>query len=454
MKLDITSLPCRCDICCAMPRRKADRNQVILVASAIVVLTIGLWATRLLPEYLTGIMFFALAMVTRVAPPSTVFSGFASSAFWLILSGFILGAAIYKTGLADRIAGLMATRFRGSYLRMVVGVVIVAYGLAFFMPSNMGRIALLMPIVMAMADQAGLRDGDNGRIGLALAVGFATFMLSTSILPANVPNQVMAGTIETSYGLHLSYFPYLKLHAPVLGVLKGVALIACISVLFPGTPRWADATAAFTPISSAERRLGILLAITLALWFTDTIHGIAPAWIGLASACICLMPGIGFLTADEFAAGASFRTLIYIAAILGLAALVTQSGLGNLAGRALTAMATLDPSTPFRSFATLVGISTFFNFVVTANGVPALYTPLAKTLADASGLPLLAVLMIQVVGFSTTVLPYQASPIVVAMEMGKVPAGAAVRLSLALAFITFVILVPLDYFWFGWMGLL
>jgi hypothetical protein len=36
--------------------------------------------------------------------------------------------------------------------------------------------------------------------------------------------------------------------------------------------------------------------------------------------------------------------------------------------------------------------------------------------------------------------------------MGKVPAGSAIRLCLALAFLTFVILVPLDYLWFGWLG--
>jgi anion transporter len=427
---------------------------MIIIVSAIVALTIGLWATRWLPEYLTGLLFFSLATMTRVAPASTIFSGFASSAFWLVLSGFVLGAAIYKTGLADRVARLAATHLRGSYFRMVTGVVILAYGLAFFMPSNMGRIALLMPIVMTMADHAGLLDGDRGRIGLALAVGFGTFMLSTSVLPANVPNQVMAGAVETSYGLHLSYLPYLELHAPVLGLLKGIALIACVCVLFPGRPRWDVDTVPRMPLSSAERRLGILLIITLALWLTDAIHGIAPAWIGLASACICLMPRIGFLTADEFAACANFRTLIYIAAILGLAALVTQSGLGDGVGRALVAMAPLDPSTRFHSFAALVGISTFFNFVVTANGVPALYTPLAKTLADASGLPLLTVLMIQVIGFSTTILPYQASPIVVTLELGKVPASSAVRLGLALALITFVILVPLDYIWFGWLRLL
>lgn len=71
-----------------------------------------------------------------------------------------------------------------------------------------------------------------------------------------------------------------------------------------------------------------------------------------------------------------------------------------------------------------------------ANGVPAIFTPLAQSLASASGLPLMAVLMIQVIGFSTPLLPYQASPIVVAMAMGRVPQRAALRLCLALAAIT------------------
>lgn len=75
-----------------------------------------------------------------------------------------------------------------------------------------------------------------------------------------------------------------------------------------------------------------------------------------------------------------------------------------------------------RSFFSLVGLSALLNFVVTANGVPALYTPLAETLAQASGFSLMAVLMAQVAGYATVVMPYQASPIVVAMGMGKVPA--------------------------------
>ncbi|MFT3972212.1 MAG: anion permease [Amaricoccus sp.] len=303
---------------------------------------------------------------------------------------------------------------------------------------------------LADADHSGagrsrrLRRGRAGRIGLALAVGFGTFQLSASILPANVPNLVMAGAIETTYGLHLSYVPYLVLHAPVLGILKGIALSACILALFRDRPEASGEVEPARPLSAPEKRLAALLVVTLGLWLTDSIHGIAPAWVGLAAACLCLLPKIGFVTGEEFGKDVNHRTAIYVAAILGLAALAGQSGLGTVIGNAMLKVAPLDPSAPFTSFASIVGITTLLNFIVTANGVPALFTPLAQSFATASGLPLLTVLMVQVIGFATPVLPYQASPIVVAMGMGKIPFAAALRLSLLLAAITFLVLMPLN----------
>lgn len=424
----------------------------LFLPSLILGVTIVLWATSLLPEFITALLFFTVAMVAKIAPPDVLFGGFASSAFWLVFSGFVLGVAIRKTGLADRAARALSARLTDSWPRMVTSVVLLSYALAFVMPSNMGRIALLMPIVAAMAKRAGIEDGTRPWYGLALAVGFGTFQLSATILPANVPNLVMSGAAEGSWGIHLNYLPYLLLHTPVLGLLKCLILIMLICWMFPGRPQVSKAQLATTPISGAEKRLAWLLAVVLGLWVTEAWHGIGPAWTGLAAACVTLLPRVGFINGEEFAAGVNIRTCIYVAGILGLAITVTATGIGSAVGEALLQVMPLDPERPFTSFLALTGITTAMNFIMTANGVPALYTTLAERFADATGFPLLSVIMIQVLGYSTPLLPYQASPIVVAMALGKVPARAGMMLCLALAAATYLPLLPLDYAWFRVLG--
>src|SRR5271154_6702898 len=81
-------------------------------------IAILLWATSAPPEYLTALLFFAAVAVFRAAPSDVLFSGFQSEAFWLVLGGFVLGAAIRKVGLADRIARVLAHSLTGSWLKM------------------------------------------------------------------------------------------------------------------------------------------------------------------------------------------------------------------------------------------------------------------------------------------------------------------------------------------------
>ena len=141
-----------------------------------------------------------------------------------------------------------------------------------------------------------------------------------------------------------------------------------------------------------------------------------------------------------------------MAGILGLAITVTQTGIGDAVGEALLRVMPLDPERPFTSFVALTGITTALNFIMTANGVPALYTTFAQSFAEATNFPLLSVIMIQVLGYSTPLLPYQASPIVVAMALGKVPARAGMMLCLALAAASYLLLLPLDYLWYQVLG--
>ena len=134
----------------------------LFLPSIIVGLTILLWATSLLPEFMTALLFFAAAMIAKIAPPEVIFGGFASSAFWLVFSGFVLGIAIRKTGLADRAARALSSRLTDSWPLMVGSVVLLSYALAFVMPSNMGRIALLMPIVAAVCHYPARQRPESG----------------------------------------------------------------------------------------------------------------------------------------------------------------------------------------------------------------------------------------------------------------------------------------------------
>ncbi len=422
------------------------------LTTLVIAITILLWASARLPEYLTALLFFAAATLLNIAPTSTIFSGFASSAFWLVLSGFVLGAAIRKVGLAQRWANYLVVPFSQSWPRMVVGTLVLTYLLALVMPSNMGRIALLMPVVLALGERAGIKAGSRGNIGLALAVGFGTFQLSASILPANVPNLVLSGAAENAYHIHLQWLPWWLLHMPVVGIGKGMILAAAILFLFRAQPQPVRHRDQLEPLSRSEWRLMGLLAITLLLWMTDSLHGLPAAWIGLAAACICLLPRIGFLSSDDFASGVNFRTCIYIAGILGVATVIVDSGLGRLIADLLLSVLPLQDHASFGNFAVLNSLVSLLNFVLTANGVPAMVTPIAQELATASGFSLMSVVMMQVFAYATPLLPYQASPVVVAMGLGNVPAKAGLQLCVLVFIFSVLLLLPLDYLWFRLLG--
>jgi di/tricarboxylate transporter len=430
-------------------------TKTLIDAALLVGFTIACWAFGWLPEPATTLVFFLLIVLFHVAKPAVVFSGFASSAWWLVLGGSITAIAVQTTGLGRRLAGLLLGRATGSYLRAVATVAMSAVGLAFLMPSTSGRILLLMPIVLAFTERLGLGPGRPGYVGLVLTVATASYMPPTTILPANVPNGILLGAAEQLYGIKLAYGPYLLLHFPILGALKTIVLIWLVCRLFPepGTLRPA-APEELGPMQPPERRLAWLLALSLLMFATDFIHGISPAWVSLGTGVLCLLPPFGMVTTADFSARINVVLLIYVAGILGLGAVVADSGLSTAVSERLLAWASLDPGHDVRNVAVLSAIGAGLAALTTATGVPAVLTPLAKEFAAASGLPLLTVLMLQVVPFSTVFLPFQSPPIMVAMQIGSVGIRPASKLCLAVAIVTLLVLLPLDYLWWELLGYL
>ena len=92
--------------------------------AALIIFAIGLYATGIIPEFLTAFAYFLVAMLFTVAPAGVVFSGFQSTAFWLVFSGLIIGVGVRRTGLSEHLAQRITGRFTKSYATLVTGVVV------------------------------------------------------------------------------------------------------------------------------------------------------------------------------------------------------------------------------------------------------------------------------------------------------------------------------------------
>lgn len=426
-------------------------------AAALVLVALALFATGALPEYISSLTFLTFGMLLAVAPAETVFAGFYATAVWLVFGGLIVGVAIRVTGLGERCARLLMSMFGTSYVRVISGIMLMSILFALVMPSSLGRVLILIPIIVALSDRLGFELGSKGRTGLVVAAGFGTLIPAFTVLPANVPNMVLAGAAETLYGVHLTYGSYAALHVPATGLPKAILIFLLIMLMFRDTPKKPveQLVAAEKSLwSLGEIKLAWILGVSLLLWVTDTWHGISPAWVAMASGLACLLPRIGVLPANAFNEKVQFGGMFYVAGILGLGAVVAESGLGEMLGRALMLALDLQPGDNARNFAALTGVYTLIGMLTTMPALPAVLTPLGSELAQATGLPLLTVLMIQVIGFSTIILPYQMPPVVMCLQLGRIPYAHGVRMTVALALTSLILLTPLNFVWYQFLGYL
>lgn len=424
----------------------------VMHTGALLVLVMGLWAIGSLPESLTALIFFALAVLLQIAKPEVIFSGFTSGTLWLVLGGLVIAEAVRMTGLGERVARAVLGNRTWRYPQLVMVTVLVSIMLAFLMPATVGRILLLVPILSAVAERHGLEQGSPGYNGVVFATIMTSFQCGTAILTANAPNLVLAGAAETLYGVQLIYAEYLWAQFPVLGIVKGALIVAVICWVFPAQTRAVTSAVDTRPMSGNEKRLALIVLVSLALWATDFLHGIRPGWIALAAAVTAMLPGVGAVPVTMFQERVRFGMFFYVGAILGLGAVILDTGLSAAIGDTLLGVVRLERDADAANFGVLSVLGAGAAMVVTNPAQPALLSPLAEHFAQAAGWPLKAVLMTMAVGFSMLILPYQAPPVVVGMQLAGLKLRDALRLTVPLMLISVIGLIPLHYLWWRLIG--
>ena len=421
-------------------------------AAGLLVFCAGFWATQAMPEHVTGLLFLLLVVLTAVAPPATVFSGFMSGTLWLVLGGLIVAEAVRHTGLGERLAGALLGRHESSYPGSIIALVVVGTLLAFVMPATIGRVLLLVPMAAAIANRQGHGPGSAGYNGLCLAAIFGTYQGGATILPANAPNLVLAGAAETVHQVHLNYGEYFLVQFPVMGVMKLVLVVWLALKLFPAVPVATAAARERKPMTAPEWRLALVLVVSLLLWATDFLHGIRAGWIGLGAGLACMLPRVGVVPPSAFNERIRFGPYFYIGAVLGLGAVLNESGLSVALGEAALAHLSLQPGADAWNFTVLTFGASLVGLLTTNPTMPGVLTPLAGPIMEATGWPLMAVLMLCAVGFSQVLLPYQIPPMVVGLQAAAIGLRASARYTLALSAASFVLLTPLNYLWWRVIG--
>lgn len=423
-----------------------------VTALAITAFTVVLWATIAVPQPYAAIVFLVAVVATGTATPAAAASGFLSSTLWLVFGGVLIGTAAERSGFGRFIARRFLGSFRASYPQMVLGIIIGTTILSFFVPANMGRLAITVPIVLALAADAGYDRGSAGYTGLVLTAVVGNFTVALAILPANLLNIMVVGAGETLYGIRFSYIEYLWLCAPILGVAKAALVWLTVVRMFPAAaPRPSQADEADT-LSPAARRIAAILAAAIALWATDMVHGLRPGWVAIGAGLLCLVPGVGVLAPREALDPKKILLVVWIGAVLSLATILTESGASALVSRILAELTGVEGRSALHGHLAIAYTTSALTGVATIGGAIPIAVATAGDVAAVTGLPLKAAVLSVTAGMSALFFPFVAAPLVVGLSLGHVRLADATRFTIVLSLLTMLIIVPLNAIWWRLAG--
>jgi hypothetical protein len=117
-------------------------------------------------------------------------------------------------------------------------------------------------------------------------------------------------------------------------------------------------------------------------------------------------------------------------------------------------LSAIAPGHPVMNLAIITAIFCAVALLTTVIALPVVLVPLASTFAAASGLPVLAILHLQVVVNSAMFLPFQNFLVVIGMQYGQVGARQGAKFCLLQAALTVILLFPLNYAWWRLLGYL
>lgn len=346
-----------------------------------------------IPLGLTSMIVCVGLVVTGVLEWQTAFAGFIDSNVILFVAMFIVGGALFETGMANKIGGIV-THFAKTERQLIVAIMVIVGVMSGFL-SNTGTAAILIPVVIGIAAKSGY-----SRSRLLMPLVFAAAMGGNLTL-IGAPGNMIAQSGMEGIGLKFGFFDYAKVGVPIL--IVGIIYFAFIGYKFLPNKEGSDEgifdeSKDFSHVPKWKQYLSlVILLLTLVGMIFEEQLGIKLCVIGCMGALALMITGV--ISEKDALASIDLKTIFLFGGTLSLAAALEQTGAGELIAEKVIGMLGDNPSPYVLTFVIFMLCCVMTNFM-SNTATTALMVPIGISIAQGMGANPSAVLMACVIGGS------------------------------------------------------
>ena len=383
--------------------------------------------------------------LTGVLDNSATFAGYVNSNVILCVGMFVVGQALFETGMANKIGGLV-TRFAKTERMLIVSVMVIVGIMSGFL-SNTGTAAVLIPVVCGIADESGY-----SRSRLLMPLVFAA-ALGGNLSIIGAPGNLMGVNALQEMGMETSFFMYTPVGIPML--VAGILYFAFIGYRFlPDGSHGGEAVEAQKDYSDVPQwkqivSLVVLVVVILAMIFEKQI-GVKIQISACVGAIILVLTGV--ISEKEALKSIDLKVVLLFGGSLALAKALETTGAGSLIADAIVGALGSNPNPMILLLVVFVVGCALTNFM-SNTATTALMVPIATSLAQSLGADPRSMIIATVIACScayATPIGMPANTMVVGLGGYKfndyVKAGLPL---IAVSFIICIVLLPILFPFYG-----
>jgi sodium-dependent dicarboxylate transporter 2/3/5 len=262
------------------------------------------WITEAIPISATALVPLVLFPLLGVADIRVTARPYAHPLIFLFLGGFMIAAAMQRWGLPRRIA-LQTIRLIGTRPTSIILGVMVACAFLSMWVSNSATALTMLPIgtsltallntEMKARPSAAPATQTNFGTALMLGIAYGCTIGGLATLIGTPPNAFLAAFVSDSYGITIGFAEWMLLGIPLVAVGLPLAYLILTRLLFrietasiPGGEELIRRELQrMGPMSSSERRVLAVFAMTASLWM---LRPILSRWVpALSDAGIAML---------------------------------------------------------------------------------------------------------------------------------------------------------------------